>query len=100
MNVTTGLTYPFGPSNPAFPFIDLNSVNTSSAGGTLYVLVDAIGYTGPIASGQTGPFLFEVGGTLASGTTGSIELLAGYEAGNLFFSDGGSFYVIGSLGPF
>jgi len=100
VNVVTGVTYPINGS-PAVPWLDLNSINaTSTGGGRLAVAIDAIGYTGPIAGGKTGPFHFDAGGTVGGGG-GSIDLFALYSANNVLFgSGGGVLSQIGSLGTF
>ena len=102
VNVVTGLTYPFGGGTQSSPVLDLNSINaTSSTGGNLIVFTDAIGYTGPIAGGKTGPFHFEAGGTVGGVSAGTLDLFALYNSNNVLFESGGTpFTVIGSLGTF
>ena len=102
VNVVTGLTYPFGGGTPGQPYLDLNSINASSAkGGNLIVFTDAIGYTGPIGGGKTGPFHFNVGGTAGGVTAATVDLFALYNSNNVLFESGGTpFTVIGSLGTF
>lgn len=102
VNVVTGITYPFGGGTQAEPYLDLNSINASSpAGGNLIVFTDAIGYTGPIVGGFTGPFYFEAGGTVGGVSAGTLDLFALYNSNNVLFESGGTpFTVIGSLGTF
>ena len=63
MNVTTGLSYPLQGS-PAVPYLDLNSVDSTTAtlgndGGELYVALTQTDFRSPIPGALT----FEVGGT-------------------------------------
>jgi len=63
MNVTTGLSYPLQGS-PAVPYLDLNSVDSTTAtlgndGGELYVALTQTDFRSPIPGALT----FQVGGT-------------------------------------
>ena len=83
-NVTTGLSYPVvGSQNNMV--LDLNSVNVSSStGGTLIITASDIDYSGIILGGLA-PTLFNVGGTVNSQTTSTVQFKAWVNDNNLAF---------------
>jgi len=85
INVTTGLTYPVLGS-PSAPQLDLNSVNaTSSAGGTLKILVSATDFLS-----APGGAVLNIGGTTTAGT---VVTKAFFDAANVLpaaFPPGGT----------
>jgi len=91
VNVSTGLTYPNGGSTPSTPYIDLNSINSSSAkGDQLDIFTDAVGYTGLISSTVTGPFQLSAGGTLGGGSGSYVTFYAYYNDSDLLENTPGS----------
>jgi hypothetical protein len=76
LNVSTGLTYPEAGS-PAAPYLDLNSLNSSTGAGTLDIYLSATDYTRP------GGAVLNVGGT----TAGTAEFSAYYDPGNALFAE-------------
>lgn len=58
VNVSTGIGYPVA-GTLSWPYLDLNSVNNSTAAGTLTLTLTQGGFTAPPPPG----FLFQIGGT-------------------------------------
>lgn len=103
IELAIGKTYPFDGSTQSSPFITLylDATTSASAGGDLIVFTDSIGYTGPISGGMTGPFIFEGLGTVANGTTGTLDLFALYNSHNGLFETDHVFYSVkGTLGTY
>ncbi len=67
VNVSTGLGYPVA-GNLSWPYLDLNSINYSTAVGTLTLTLTQGGFTAPPPPG----FLFQIGGT----TQGTVNASA------------------------
>lgn len=91
VNVTTGLSKPFEPSGPGFGYMDLNSVNASTASGTLVIKLSDTDFPG---GGPGGTLLGEVGGT----TQGSAEFWGYKDPSNTLFGTSGALSV--HMGPF
>lgn len=77
INVSTGITKPTS-GTAAFPFMDLNTVNTSSAAGTLVLEFSETGFTG------TGNTFLRFSGTAAAG--GNVTYQVFYDPGNALFT--------------
>lgn len=86
INVSTGLTKP-AIGSPSFPDMDLNSVNSSTLGGTLTISFSETGFT------ASSVLKSDVGGTTQG--TASFEVYA--DASNALFGQGTS---VASFGPF
>jgi len=89
LNVATGITMPF-QGTALVPYMDLNSVNSSSGAGSLEILFSETGFiSNPLVNG----FLTDVGGT----TQGTFELRSFYDVNNALFGTTGA---LADLGPY
>jgi hypothetical protein len=81
VNVTTGISYPVLGS-PGVPYLDLNSINTTSVlGGNLVIGAAQTGFTMfDSISGVAGPFTLAAGGT----TAGSVDFDVWLNTSNLY----------------
>lgn len=89
INVSTGLTKPASGS-AVTPYMDLNSINSSTAGGTISIEWTEDSFGPPAGSGT---FVGAIGGT----TAGTVSYNAYLDAGNTLFAPT---TLIASLGPF
>jgi hypothetical protein len=92
INVSTGLSKPVLPSSPISALMDLNSVNTSTAAGTLLIELTDTDFPGMLLGGH---LQGDVGGT----TQGSAEFSAYVNASNAEFDTVGAAAEV-HLGPF
>ena len=89
----TAITYPFGGSSQTAPFLDLNSLNiTSASAGTLIVEAGANGF---VPAQNPEGFMFAVGGTTNIGTAS----FKGFGGNSNFFGDEAQ-QIGATLGPF
>jgi hypothetical protein len=88
VNVSTGITKPVQGS-ATDPFMDLNTVNTSTAAGTMTIKFSDIDF-GPTGAGLG--FIDAIGGT----TAGIVNATQLYDANNGFFTG----VTIATLGPY